>query len=450
MSIYKECDIRGLYGKDLDNDKANLIGKSIGTILQGSTVIVGGDARNSTEELKNQLIDGLISCGCQVIDLGTIPTPVFYFGKKLLNADGGVMVTASHNPAEYNGFKISLGSKPVEPGDIMKIGILVSEGVFLSGDGSLVKRDIKQEYIDYLKGFLSKHKPLKVVIDCCNGAASDIAPRIFTELGHEVVRLYCSFDGSFPNRNPNPSVEENLDDLKARVLYEQADLGIAFDGDGDRAVFIDDAGRFCQGEKSFVILLEHYLKGNVSTVVYDGKSSSIVKKTVEKLGSRSVMERSGHAFIKRTFLETDSILAGEVSGHFFFRELGCDDGIYASLKIAEIIGAADRSMSDLIDNIEQTVISPDIRISMSSERADRIIENLAGLGSDYELSFLDGVRIEFPRAWILVRKSVTEPCITIRLEADTIREVERISRQIFADEYTDIHQIISNTLDFII
>ncbi len=447
MSIYKECDIRGVYGDELDSERAELIGKSIGTILKGGSVVVGGDARNSTEELKKKIISGLMACGCSVIDLGTIPTPVFYYAKGLFETDGGVMVTASHNPAEYNGFKMIFGDKPLIPEDIKKIGSLAAGSSFLQGSGSLVKRDVAGQYRNYLRGFITQERPLKVVIDCCNGGASEIAPIIFSEMGHEVVELYCSFDGSFPNRNPNPSSEKNLDDIKARVLSEGADLGIAFDGDGDRAVFIDNKGRFCEGEKSFVLLLGHYLKENVSTVVYDGKSSSIVRRAVEKAGSRAVMERSGHAFIKKRFLETGSILAGEVSGHFFFRELGFDDGIYASLKMAEIVGGSEKPMSEMIDGIEPTVITPDVRISMNRDRADSILQELSEIGKQYKLSFLDGVRIEFPRGWILVRKSVTEPCITIRLEADTDAEAEEINRILFFKNYKDIYKIITDSLD---
>lgn len=447
MSIYKECDIRGIYGEELDNKRAGLIGKSIGTILKGAKVVVGGDARNSTKELKKRLTKGLMSCGCQVIDLGTIPTPVLYFARGFLKIDGAVMVTASHNPAEYNGFKISLGKKPVKPEDIEAIATLAKSSDFLEGQGSLVNRDLRENYTDYLKGLVTTKKPLKIVVDCGNGAASEIAPRLLKELGHEIVELYCSFDGSFPNRSPNPSSEKNLSVLKAKVLSEKADLGIAFDGDGDRAVFIDNKGGFCQAEKTFVVLLEHYLRETVSTVVYDGKSSSIVKRTIERLGSSPIMERSGHSFMKRTFLENGSVLAGEVSGHYFFGELGFDDGIYAAIKMAEIIGESDKTMSELINNIESTVITPDVRIGMSPERVDSILKDLRKYSSKYEVSYLDGVRIELPKGWVLVRKSVTEPCITIRLEADNITEAEKINREIFYSENIDIYETITESLN---
>ena len=448
MSIYKECDIRGVFGEQLDASEAVLIGKSIGTILGGKTVVVAGDARNSTRELKEQLISGLISCGCPVIDIGTVATPVLYFAKGFLKTAGSIMVTASHNPAQYNGFKLTLGKMPVKPEDIAMVAKLVKSQEFLNVEkqGSLAHKDIRQNYTDYLKKLVSNTKALRIVVDCCNGAASEIAPQLLKELGHEVIELFCSFDGSFPNRDPNPSTEENLGVLKAKVLAEKADLGIAFDGDGDRAVFVDNKGRFCEAEKSFVVLLNHYLKENSSTVVYDAKSSSIVKKTIEKLGSRPIMERSGHAFMKTTFLKTNSILAGEVSGHYFFRELGFDDGIYAAIKMAEIVAESEKTMAELIDDIEPTVITPDIRIGMSPERVASILVYLKDYANKYQASFLDGVRIEFPKGWILVRRSVTEPCITIRLEADNITEAKKINRDIFYDNNSDIYQAIAESL----
>lgn len=449
MSIYKECDIRGIYGKELNTDEAGKIGKSIATILGGADVVVGGDARNSTRELKRQLIEGLRYGGCSVIDLGTIPTPVLYFAKGFLKTTGSIMVTASHNPAEYNGFKLTLGEMPIKPEGIQLISKIVESEDFLDikKKGELVTRDIQKDYTNRLKELVKTTKSLKIVVDCGNGAASKLAPQLLKELGHEVIELYCSFDGSFPNRSPNPSNAKNLSALQTKVTAEKADLGIAFDGDGDRAVFIDNKGRFCEAEKSFVVLLEYYLKKNPSTVVYDAKSSSIVKKTIEKLGSKAIMERSGHAFMKTTFLENDSALAGEVSGHYFFGELGFDDGIFAAIKMAEIVGQTDKTMSELIDGIEDTVITPDIRIGMSPARVDSILEYLKDYAKKYEVSYLDGVRIEFPKGWILVRKSVTEPCITIRLEADSLDEAEKICKDIFYDNNLDIYKAISQSLE---
>ena len=446
MSIYKECDIRGIYRQELDIEKAGLIGKSVGTILKGGNVVVAGDARNSTKDLKESLIAGLISCGCQVVDLGTVPTPLLYFAKDFLKTDGAVMVTASHNPAQYNGFKISLGGLPVKPKDIKMISSLVESKRFLRGWGDVVYKNIQNDYMGYLKRLIGNTGPLKVVLDCGNGAASEVAPRLFTKLGHDVSRLFCSFDGSFPNRSPNPSVEKNLSALKEKVLVESADLGIAFDGDGDRAIFVDNKGRFCEPEKSFVILLGHYLQKTTSTVVYDAKSSSIVKKAIESLGSIPLMERSGHAFMKTTFLKNKSVLAGEVSGHYFFGELGFDDGIYAAIKMAEIVAESKKSMSELIDDIESTIITPDIRIGMSPNRVESILGYLKKYAQKYQASFLDGVRIEFSKGWILARKSVTEPCITIRLEADNIAEAKKINQELFFQDYFDVYETINKNL----
>ncbi|RKX87757.1 MAG: phosphomannomutase/phosphoglucomutase [Spirochaetes bacterium] len=446
MSIFKECDIRGVYGENLDEENAFLIGRGIGSLLSGKSVVVGGDVRVSTPALMGRLIDGLFQSGAEVINIGTVPTPLVYFAKSILKAAGAVMVTASHNPAKYNGFKIMLGEMPVTPENLKELEKKIEKKNFIDEKGSIREYLIEKEYEDFVLPLIQPHRKLKVVIDACNGAMSELAPEIFSKAGHDVIRLFCSFDGRFPNRDPNPAVYGNLNRLQKMVVDEAADIGIAFDGDGDRVVFVDNLGRFCESERSFVILMKDYLAREKSSVVYDGKSSSVVKKSIEAAGSRAIMERSGHAFIKKTFLENSSILAGEISGHFFFREFGYDDGLFAALKMTRILSGTSETMAEKIDEIEKTAITPDLRIDMNEDSVSRIMDYLSGFEENYPVSRLDGIRIEFPDGWLLVRKSVTEPCITVRLEAGSRDSVIDISNRVFGDEYPEIKQVIIQSI----
>jgi phosphomannomutase/phosphoglucomutase len=258
---------------------------------------------------------------------------------------------------------------------------------------------------------------LRVVLDCGNGTMSEIAPAAFAKLGYDVKPLYCQFDGRFPNRDPNPAVYKNLRELQDEVVKTGAAFGAAFDGDGDRVVFVDDRGRVVQSERSLVVFIKEYLKSGPSSVVYDLKSSSVVRDAILEMGGKPVMERSGHAFIKRKFLEKRSKLAGEISGHFFFGELGYDDGLYASLRMAQIIGRSGKKLSEIVDLIPETLITPDIRVFCPYERQDEWLSLVEELGKDLEISRIDGVRVQFPDGWLLVRKSVTEEGVTIRCEA---------------------------------
>lgn len=425
MSIYKDCDIRGIYGVEFDEKNAWLIGRAVGTMMTGNRLVVGGDVRISTPVLKQSLINGLRESGAHIIDIGTVPTPVFYFSLKKLQADGGVMVTASHNPAKYNGFKLMLGDMPITPEIIKKIESMVNSGEFIQGSGNYQLTDVRQAYVEKMTACF-KPGNLKVVLDCGNGTVGDLAPLLFGELGYEVVPLYCEPDGSFPNRHPNPAIYENLTDLKNLVIASGADFGAAFDGDGDRVVFVDDRGRVVNSEHSFVVFIREYLKDKPSSVVYDIKSSSIVADTVRQLNGKPIIERSGHAFIKRSFLENNSALAGEISGHFFFGELGHDDGIYAALKMADILSHKKERLSDIVDGIPKTLITPDIRVHCPYDRQESWLTRVHEAAPEFQVSLIDGVRVEFNYGWLLIRKSVTEEGITLRIEARNEAAMKKI------------------------
>lgn len=432
MSIFKDCDIRGVYKEELDEASAYEIGRALGTTMEGKTMVVGGDARVSTPALKESLIKGLYDSGARILDIGMVPTPIFYFAKSFLKVDGGVTVTASHNPAKYNGFKITMGDMPVKPEDIYKLEEIVKNKAYSEAKGEIIDIshiDINEEYKNFVKKLTKSYGKLKVVIDAGNGATSKIAPEIFREFGYEVVELFCEFDGTFPNREPNPAVYKNLEKLQEKVLETHADLGVAFDGDGDRVVFVDEKGRISVSEESLVVFIREYLKDKPSSVVYDIKSSSIVKRETEKYNSKAIMERSGHAFIKRTFLNNDSALAGEISGHFFFKELGHDDGIYGALKMAEILTKNKMSLGEYADSIEKTLMTPDLRIPYPREEQIGLLNKVESLKSKYTVSKLDGVRVQFEKGWALIRQSVTEPIVTIRFEAENEAEMSKIKEE---------------------
>ncbi len=425
MSIYKDCDIRGIYQKEFDERDAYQIGRALGTDFEGKTLALGGDVRVSTPILKQSIMDGLRESGANIIDIGMVPTPVFYYALKHLPVDGGVQVTASHNPAEYNGFKLMFGDMPVTPALIGAIEDRVRSGEYSEGAGTLRSHDITSEYFQWITAACPKGDR-KVVLDCCNGATSALAPKVFKALGYDVVELYCTFDGRFPNRDPNPAVYSHLGDLCAKVKETGADFGAAFDGDGDRMVFVDDRGEVVQSERALAIFIDEYLKDRPSSVVYDLKSSSVVRDAILAKGGEPRMERSGHAFIKRNFLEHHSALAGEISGHFFFGELGYDDGLYAALKMGEILTKGGKPMSTLLDAIPKTLITPDIRCFCPYDRRDGWLDRVREMGKDYEVSEIDGVRVQFPDGWLLVRKSVTEEGVTMRIEAKDEDAMARI------------------------
>ena len=425
MSIFKDCDIRGIYKKEFDEVTAYFIGRAIGSIMNGKNLAVGGDMRESTPILKTELIRGILESGANVTDLGMVSTPMFYFALKQYSHDGGVTVTASHNPPTYNGFKVALGKMPITPDDIAQIRYRVEARDFTVGKGSFSQLSPEGEYFKSLTGRFRRGK-IKIVIDCGNGAMSEVAPHVFEALGYDVVRLYCELDGRFPNRAPNPAENVNLKALCREVSLHKAGLGIAFDGDGDRVVFVDDVGNIITSEQSLIILMESSAPNSDFSIVYDQKSSSIVRDAVITKGGTPFMERSGHAFIKKRFLDNNSLLAGEISGHFFFRELGYDDGLYAALMMASILTEQEKKLSAIAKSIPRLPITPDMRVHCPYDRQDAWLEQIRMLAEQYEKVEIDGIRIEFPDGWLLARKSVTEEGMTFRIEAENAASLHRI------------------------
>ena len=434
MSIYKDCDIRGVYGRELRADEVYLIGRALAAMAQGK-ILVGGDVRLSTPELKDALIRGLLDSGAQVIDLGTIPTPVLYFAlRRRPDAAAGATVTASHNPPEYNGVKFMIGNSPVTRETMDRLHAIVESKKFAEGAGELTRWDATAEYLAFLADRFRAPHPLHVLVDAGCGAMGRIAPEAFRRAGYRVTELSCEPDGAFPDRSPNPADYSCLGATGAAVRDCGADFGVAFDGDGDRAVFLDETGAPVQNEKSLTLFIRSLLKNRPAPVVYDQKSSSIVRDAILEMDGTPLPEKSGHAFIKKRFLENGAALAGEVSGHFFFGELGYDDGLFAALTMAELLAGCGATLSQLADAITCPPITPDIRVHCpyadQQSWLDRAEDIARAAGA--EISHLDGVRADFGDGWFLMRKSVTAEQITLRAEAASETRLRAILAQVAA------------------
>ncbi len=431
-SIYKACDIRGKYPSEINEEIVHLIGKAVGTLYKSKPIVVGGDVRYSTPSIKNSLIEGLISTGCNVIDIGIVPTPAFYHTLDVIdNNCAGVMVTASHNPPNYNGLKIAPGKLPITELEIQEVKHLTISQNFDLGNGKLDSFNITPIYENWIieqgRSILkSSPKTLRVVVDCGNGCFSEIAPRVVNELGIENIPLFCAIDSQFPNRSPNSADPKNLQKLAICVVNEKAHLGIAFDGDGDRVSFVDENGEILSADESISIIASHKRNPVRSgdKVVLDIKCSSAVSDTICALNAVPILEKSGHTYIKRRMINENASFGGEISGHFFYRELGGgDDGLYSAIIMIDI-AARLGGLSKIKSNIPHYYTTPDIRVMIDPN--PNILNLIASHFPEDRVSRLDGVRVVFDNGWALARISVTEPVMTFRFESKCKGCIEKI------------------------
>ena len=431
MSIYKDCDIRGIYGKELTAEDTYKIGRALATLCPGK-ILVGGDVRLSTPELKGALMDGLLASGAELTDLGTIPTPALYYALKVSDVQAGCTVTASHNPPQYNGVKYMIGHEPVTRAIMDRLQAIAEGGNFAEKQGSIAERDIISEYLAYLEKRFRAPKQLHVLVDAGCGAMSAVAPEAFRRAGYRVTELSCRADGAFPDRDPNPADYSCLGKTSRAVVECGADFGVAFDGDGDRAVFLDETGAPVQNEKSLVLFIRALLKDHPTPVVYDQKSSSIIRAATLEMGGTPLPEKSGHAFIKKRFLENSAAIAGEVSGHFFFGELGYDDGLFAGLMMADLIARSGKTLGQMVKDIVCPPITPDIRIACAYAAQQSWLDMAEEMAKrkGAEISHLDGVRADFGDRWFLMRKSVTAEQITLRAEAETSEKLRALLEEV--------------------
>ena len=444
MSIFKDCDIRGVYGEDITEREAGAIGTAVAELLQGRSIVVSGDFRTHTPSLKKTFTKALLAGGAEVWDIGQASTPQLYFSKRYLHTYASAQITASHNPPKYNGLKLMFGDLPILPEDIEQIGERTEQIIggkenmecsvnrSLSGAEKLHNTDTTEAYENML---LSRLRPvsgkLHIVIDAGNGAMSEIAPCVARKAGIQVTPLFCEYDGAFPNRDPNPAVLSHITALCDKVKEVNADLGIAFDGDGDRAIFVDSSGIPLIAEEAMVIFTDALARPGDS-VVYDLKCSSILKQAIIRCGAEPVMERSGHAFIRRNFMQRKSVFAGEVSGHYFFRELEGDDGLYAMMVMLDIMEETGKSLRALLDGVQYTAITPDIRIRAEQEEIEEVMQRMGQWACEPDVNpvYIDGIRLEFPDdSWLLLRRSITEPAFTVRLEAPDEEKLQALRKE---------------------
>ncbi|MCP2604868.1 phosphomannomutase/phosphoglucomutase [Candidatus Aminicenantes bacterium AH-873-B07] len=431
--IFRQYDIRGVADKDLTPKIVEILGKGIGTYLRKrdkKEIVIGRDARLSSPEFRNALLAGLISTGCKVIDLGLIPTPLLYFSIYYQKKDGGVMITGSHNPPEYNGFKIMCGEETLYGEEIQEIYKIILNEKYVKGEGNYSVYNIIPEYQEYLCKNVQIKRKLKVVIDAGNGTGGIIAVPIFRKLGFDVEELYCEPDGNFPHHHPDPTIPEFLKDLKEKVEKTSADVGIAFDGDADRLGVIDEKGNTLWGDQLMIIFCRDILpKNRGAAIISEVKASQLLYDEIERLGGRPVMWKTGHSFIKKKIKEEKALLAGEMSGHLFFadRYFGFDDAIYSALRLLEVLSKREKPLSQMLSDLPTTYRTPEIRLYCSDQVKFKIVNEVKKkLSEKYPIIDIDGVRAIFPNGWGLVRASNTQPVLVLRFEAETKEGLKKI------------------------
>lgn len=437
-SIFRAYDIRGVVGDTLTRETAYWIGRAVGSesLARGEPcVAVGRDGRLSGPELVQALIQGLVDTGCQVSDIGMVPTPALYYATHVLEGKSGVMLTGSHNPPDYNGFKIMIAGDTLANEQIQALRQRIEHNDLVSGVGSVEQVDILERYFKQIRDDIALAKPLRVVVDCGNGVAGVIAPRLIESLGCKVIPLYCEVDGTFPNHHPDPGKPENLQDLIAKVREEQADLGLAFDGDGDRVGVVTNEGTIIYPDRLMMLFAKDVVSRNPGAdVIFDVKCTRRLGALISGYGGRPVMWKTGHSLIKKKMKETGALLAGEMSGHIFFKErwFGFDDGIYSAARLLEILSLDKRDAEHVFSAFPVDVSTPEINIQVTEESKFRIIERLqhSGEWGEGSVTTLDGVRVDYPKGWGLVRASNTTPVLVLRFEGDTQAELERI-RELF-------------------
>lgn len=433
-SIFRAYDIRGIVDEELDDKAMWSISRAIGSeaIDQGiRQLLMGYDGRLSSPRLKEILKDGLLLSGCDVIDLGLIPTPLLYFASHTTEFSSGVMLTASHNPANYNGLKIVFKKTCLAANQIQRIRSRIEDRAFHQGQGRLQRLDIIKDYFRTVSSRISLARPLKIVVDCGNAVPGTVAPELFRLLGCEVIPLFCELDGHFPNHHPDPTISSNLELLADKVRTEQADLGLAFDGDGDRLGLVTETGEAIEADRLLMLLAENILPHYPGEpVVFDVKCSRELPRLIEACGGKAVMHRSGHSFMKQRMQETGAPLGGEYAAHIFIKDrwFGYDDGLYAAARILEILSQHTEKVSEVFARYRVGISTPELKLPMDDARKFDFMERLIQLANfdDARLIRLDGLRVEFDKGWGLIRASNTSPALLMRFEAQDRQSLDAI------------------------
>lgn len=433
-SIFRAYDIRGIAGDTLTVGNIEIIGKAMASLAleEGEhTVLFGSDGRISSPALRTALLRGILSTGLNVVDLGTIPTPLLYFAAHTSERGSGVMLTASHNPPDYNGIKIIRQRTCLTPEQLQHIRERADTGRFVAGKGSLTQMDFKAAYIKRLCEDIHLQRKLKVVIDCANAVPGLIAPALFEALGCEVVPLFCDVDGRFPNHHPDPTVADNMHDIINAVRTHEADLGIALDGDGDRVVLVTNAGSVIDTDRLLMLLIKDIVpRYENPNVVFDVKCSTLLYPLIRECGGRPVMSRSGHSFMKQKMQETGAVVGAEFSAHVFIKDrwYGYDDGMYVAARFLELLSAQNHTAEELLCALPQSIVTPELRIAVSDENKFQLMERIKQLASFPQgtVNIMDGIRVDFADGWGLIRASNTTPALLLRFEASNSRSLQHI------------------------
>ena len=433
-TIFRAYDVRGTYPDQLNQGVVEALGQAIGTFAQDrgqSTVVTARDGRLSGPDLQDALNQGLIRSGVDVIDVGMVPTPVLYFAALTLGTGSGVMVTGSHNPPDYNGFKMMIGGHTLYGDEITDLYDAIEQSNLNEGLGQITTADALTPYLETICDDVVLEKPLKVAVDCGNGVAGVCAEQLFSRLGCEVIPLFTAVDGRFPNHHPDPSKPKNLVDVIAAVGSEACDLGLAFDGDGDRVGVITETGQSIFADRLMMLLSEDVLSRNAgATIIYDVKCSRHLGPVIQNAGGKPMMWKTGHSLVKAKMKETGALLAGEMSGHIFFKErwLGFDDGLYTAARLLEIFAKSQQTVSAQFDLIPNDVSTPELNIEVLDTEKFEIVERVASIIADQGLpvSTIDGVRVDLDSGWGLIRCSNTTPNLVLRFEAESQEALETI------------------------
>lgn len=434
--IFREYDIRGVTGQDLTPDVARLVARAYAGFLKSKSVsgaiAVGRDNRPSGTDLHREIVAGLLESGFNVVDIGIVPTPLAYWAQHNLDVVGGIQITGSHNPPEFNGFKLGLGTRSVYGDDIQRIYQLALDRKFPEGRGTHRCESVIERYVDdVVKRIGPISRPLKVVADAGNGAGALVVPLLFQKLGQSVRCLFCESDGTFPNHHPDPTVPENLADLIAAVKADHADLGIAFDGDADRIGVIDETGEIIWGDQLLILYAWDVIarKGNGQPIIFDVKCSQALPEAIEKAGGRPIMWKTGHSLIEEKMHETGAPIAGEMSGHMFFAEgyYGYDDALYGAARLLRIVADSGKNVHEMLADVPRFVSTPELRVACPDDLKFGIVEEAKKhFAAIHEVIDVDGVRVLFGDGWGLIRASNTQPVLVMRFEARTQEHLDAI------------------------
>jgi phosphomannomutase/phosphoglucomutase len=433
-SIFRAYDIRGIVGETLDADVARQVGQAVGSLTleaDAGPVIVARDGRDSGPDLVQGMIEGISSAGCDVVDIGAVPTGVLYFAAYELGNGTGVMVTGSHNPPDYNGFKIVIGGVTQAGDQITDMYTRIQGGNLRVGKGNISQEDVLGQYREKIAGDIQLQRPLKVVADCGNGIGGVCAADVLRDIGAEVIALFDEVDGTFPNHHPDPSEPKNLEDLIESVKLMEADVGVAFDGDADRLGVVTPSGEIIYSDRLMMLFVKDVLSREPgSTIIYDVKCTGHLHQVIEDAGGKPMMYKTGHSLIKNKMKEVDAPFAGEMSGHFFFKErwYGFDCGIYSAARLLEILAADDRSVEEVLSSLPDSVSTPELKVQMEEGENHAFVAKMQEKAkfADAKINTIDGVRADFADGWGLVRASNTTPILVVRFDADSESALQRI------------------------